>query len=269
VGVSVWAQKRGGELTLLSCYMDESADGENKVAFSVSAVVGTKAKWCWLEEQWQEILTKHNVKYFRNADCVGVDGAFKHFRKDPEKVTQEDQAITLAIRNELIDLCITSRVTAYGITIDLADFKAVANTPERLEAFGGTPYYHAAAWAIVRCAKYVREERPGDTIAFGFDEHQEYGAELQRVFKELKEKDTNLASQLVTIGPFDDKTFIPIQVADLFASMIRRFDFLGTPPKEFAPLEGKGIMAEILGCGKPCLEDHLRSVGKLDDPTVD
>ena len=246
---------------LLSCYLDESADGTNQQSFTVGAVIGTKVKWDWLEEQWKELLSKYGIAYFRNADCVGVDGAFKHFRKNPHTVTPDDQAKTLAIRNEFIHLCISSRIVAFGVTVDWGDFKAVANTPARLSAFGGTPYYHAATWTIVRCAHHVQEHRPGDAIAFGFDEHQQFGTEFPRVFKELKERRPDLAPVLVTIGPFDDKTFIPIQVADLFASMIRRFKEDGTPPTEFAPLMDKGVIGEVIACGKSCLEDHLKAVG--------
>jgi hypothetical protein len=250
-------------MEILSCYMDESVDGTNKIAYSVAVVVGTDAKWCWLEEQWQEVLTKNKIQYFRNADCVGVDGAFKHFRKNPAQADDEDKSRTLAIRNELMDLCVVSRVTAFGITIDLSDFHSVVNTPDKKEAFGGTPYYHAATWAIARCAQYVREHRPRDVLAFGFDEHEEYETELQRVFKELKERNPDIAPQLNSIAPLDDKTSIPVQVADMFAAIVRRFGPAGPPPQEFAPLKDKGILGEVLVCGKSCLEDHLRSVGLI------
>ena len=55
-------------MEILSCYMDESVDGINKIAYSVAVVVGTDAKWCRLEGQWQEVLTNNNIQYFRNAD---------------------------------------------------------------------------------------------------------------------------------------------------------------------------------------------------------
>jgi hypothetical protein len=247
----------------LNCYMDESSDGGGITAYSVAVVVGTDEKWKWLEEKWQEVLSTHNIKYFRNADCVGVDGAFKHFRKNPNQADSEDRSRTLAIRNELMTLCVTSRVTAFGITIDLADFNSVVDTPTKKEAFGGTPYYHAATWAIARCAQHVREHRPGDVLAFGFDDHEEYALELPRVFRQLKERNLEIAPLLTSIGPLDDKTCIPIQVADLFAAIVRRFGPAGPPPSEFVPLQDKGILGEVLVCGKAALEDHLRSVGVI------
>lgn len=199
-------------MEILSCYMDESVDGANKIAYSVAVVVGTKAKWCWLEQQWQEVLSKNNIRYFRNADCVGVDGAFKHLRKNPDQVDDEDRSRTLAIRNELMNLCVDSRVTAFGITIDLGDFHLVVDSPAKKEAFGGTPYYHAATWAIARCAQHVREHRPGDVLAFGFDEHEEYESELQRVFQELKERNPDISPLLTSIARLDDKASIPVKL---------------------------------------------------------
>lgn len=248
-------------MTILNCYMDESVDGASKIAYSVAVVVGTNDKWKWLEEKWQQILSTNNIKYFRNADCVGVDGAFKHFRKDPNQVDDEDRSRTLAIRNELMALCVDSRVTAFGITIDLSDYNAVVDTPAKEEAFGGTPYYHAATWAITRCAQHVKEHRPGDVLAFGFDEHEQYELELPRIFEELKQRNSVIAPLLKSIAALDDKTCIPIQVADLFAAIVRRFGPAGQPPSEFAPLKDKGILGEVLVCAKADLEDHLRSVG--------
>lgn len=262
--VAIFAPRVPGSkenLEILNCYLDESVDGASKKAYSVAVVVGTKDKWSWIKQKWQEVLTKNNIKYFRNADCVGADGAFKHFRKNPNQADDKDRSRTLAIRNELMNLCVNSRVTAFGITTDLSAFRSVVDTTAKKEAFGGTPYYHAATWAITRCAQHVKEHRPGDVLAFGFDEHEEYELELPRIFKELKERNADIAPLLTSIAALDDKTCIPVQVADLFAAIVRRFGPAGPPPSEFAPLQDKGVSGEVLVCGKACLENHLRSVG--------
>jgi len=241
-------------MAILSCYMDESVDGAGKIAYSIGAVIGTKEKWDWLEKQWRTVLDRENILYFSNKNCTGGDGPFSHITEMSNR---------FAIRERLFGLCKESLVTALGINIDLNDFQAVVNTPEKKEAFGGTPYYHAASFAMTRCAQLIKEHRPGDILTFGFDEHEEYGAELLRVFRELKERNPDIAPYLMTIEAFDDKTTVPIQVADLFAAVIRRFGVSETPPPELAPLINSGILAEVRVCGKPCLEDHLRSVGLL------
>jgi hypothetical protein len=241
-------------MAILDCYIDESVDGAGKIAYSIGAVIGTKQKWDWLEKQWRGVLDSESISHFSNKNCTGGDGPFLHIPEISKR---------FAIREELFELCKVSLVTALGITIDLHDFQVVVDTPEKKEAFGGTPYYHAASLAMTRCVQLIREDRPGDVLAFGFDEHEEYGADLLRVFRELKERNPDIAPYLTTITQFDDKTTIPIQVADLFAAVIRRFGVSGTPPPELAPLVNKGILAEVRVCGRRCLEDHLREVGLL------
>ena len=242
-------------MAILDCYMDESADGDFQVAYSIAAVMGTKEKWNWLEAEWSKILTKEGVPFFSNKNCVAGNGPFSSIA---------DQSKRLAIRQELLEACRTSIVTAVGVTIDLSEFRTVVDTPEKAEAFGGTPYYYAATMVITRCVQMVQENRPGDAISFGFDEHEEYGDELLRVFKELKEKNPDMSPCLNSIVALDDKTSIPVQVADLFASVVRRFGVSETPPPELAPLLGQGILAEVRVCGRPCLEDHLKVSGMLN-----
>jgi len=241
-------------MAILGCYMDESVDGAGKIAYSIGAVFGTKEKWDWLEKQWRGVLDRESITYFSNKNCTGGDGPFSQITSISDR---------LAIREELFGLCNDGLVTALGITIDLSDFQSVVDTDQKKEAFGGTPHYHAASLAMTRCALLTKEHRPDDALAFGFDEHEKYGNDLLRVFRELKERNPDIAPYLATIAPFDDQTTIPIQVADLFAAVIRRFGVSKTPPPELAPLLGKGILAEVHVCGKPCLEDHLRSVGLL------
>ena len=244
--------QRRGSMAVLSCYMDESVDGENKIAYSIGAVIGTKEKWEWLGAQWRSVLSREAIAYFSNKNCTGGDGPFLHIPQIENR---------LAIREELFELCKTSRITAVGITVDLADFQSVVDTPSEKGSIWRNATLYAATLAITRCALLIKEHRSGDALAFGFDEHEAYGADLLRIFKELKEKNPDIAPFLRTIAAFDDKTTIPIQVADLFAAVIRRFGVSAIPPPELAPLLDKGILAEVRICGKPCLEDHLRSVG--------
>ena len=241
-------------MEILTCYMDESADGDNKIAYSVAVVLGTKEKWAWLEKGWGNILQKYGLAYFSNKDCVAGTGPF---------AAMVDRSSRLAIRQELLEACRQSRIIAAGVTVDLTAFNAVVDTPAKRDTFGGTPHYYAATLIMTRFVQMVQADRPGDSLAFAFDKHEAYGDELLRVFKELKEKNLDLAPYLDSIVSLDDKSNIPIQVADLFASVVRRFGVSETPPPELAPLRDQGVLAEVRVCGAPCLEAHLRSAGLL------
>jgi hypothetical protein len=252
---------------ILDCYMDESVDGDNEIAYCVAGVIGTKAQWDWLEEQWREVLDDNGIKYFKNSECSGLTGEFLRFRTSPIMPTPEDRSKAFAIRQTLLALCVNSRITVNGVTVDLKAFKTVVTTPDKQDAFGGTPYYHCYCLAIQECALTIKEHRPEDSLAFGFDEHEEYGKILQRAYSELKHVRPDLSPHLATIAPFDDKQFIPIQVADLFAAMVRRYSVNDLQqlevklPTEMTAVKGKGTIHAIKLCRTEHLEAFLQARG--------
>jgi hypothetical protein len=254
-------------LAILDCWMDESSDKTGAVLFSVGAVIGTVEKWQWIESEWRTVLKQEGLKYFRANDCAALTGQFLKFRSNRHKVTPAEKRKAESVRHKLLEIIGDSRVTGVGMSIDMAAFRAAANTPEKLEAFGGTPYYHCYFLAMALCAELIKEHRPGDSVAYGFDDHQEYGAHLRNVFEDFKKVNPKIAPHMTTIASFDDKLVVALQVADLIASIVRKFNLwtIAKPrpsrPYEMRVLERNHIMGIMRLCGKPCLDAFLKDKG--------
>jgi hypothetical protein len=254
-------------LAILGCHMDESADKGGKKVFVVGAVIGNDVKWQWLQDEWKAVLKPEGIAYFRSNDCAAMTGQFLKFRKNRHKVTPVEKRKGESIRHSLLERIADSRVTGIGIAVDMDDFRKVADTPERLEEFGGTPYYHSYFLAMTQCALLIKQNLPDDALAFGYDEHQQYGAHLRNVFSDFKTRNPDIAAQMTTIKSFDDRTFVPIQVADLIASIVRKYTLwkIAKPrpsrPYELRVLENRHIMAIMRVCGMRCLNEFLREKG--------
>jgi hypothetical protein len=256
-------------LIVFSCHMDESADrGEQKV-FCVGAVIGSDAKWQWLKDEWDAILKPEGLSYFRSNDCATINGEFLKFRKDRYKVSPAEKKKGEDIRHKLLEKISDSLVTGVGMAIDMDDFRNVANTPAKLESFGGTPYYHCYFLTMEQCALIVKQHLSEVALAFGYDEHQKYGPHLESVYGDFKRNRPELAPHMTTLAPFDDRTFIPVQVADVIASVVRKYTLwkIAKPrprrPHELRLLEKKHTMSIMRVCGTPCLNEFLKDKGLL------
>jgi hypothetical protein len=254
-------------LSVLGCYMDESVDKDEKKVFCVGAVIGNDAKWQWLEGEWRAIFSSEGISYFKASDCAAMSGEFRKFRKDDNTATEIEKRKGEEVRRKLLERMSESRVSSFGVSIDMDDFRAVTDTPEKLEAFGGTPFYHCYFLTMHQCAAQIKKHIPNDVLAFGYDEHQNYGPHLRSVYDDFKAKNPHVAPYMTTLAPFDDKVFVPIQVADLVASIVRKYTLwkIAKPrpsmPYELRLLERKNTMGEIDICQKSCLNDFLSEKG--------
>lgn len=185
-------------MSVLGCYMDESVDKDAKKVFCVGAAIGNDAKWKWLEHEWKGVLREEGISYFKASDCAAMSGEFRKFRKDDSKATLIEKRKGEAIRQKLLERMSDSRVSCFGVSVDMDDFCSVANTPEKLDAFGGTPFYHCYFLTMHKCAEQIMKHRPGDVLASGYDEHQNYGPQLRSVYEDFKATNPHVAPHMLT-----------------------------------------------------------------------
>jgi hypothetical protein len=257
------AQERS--LAVLRAYMDESGDKGWKTVFAVGAVIGTDEKWDWLIPEWDKVLKAAHIRYFKSSECGAVDGEFRKYRKDENKPpTQAEKRVAQKVRDQLLDIIIRGKFTGMGVPIDMQAFNRVVDTPEKLDVFGGTPYFHGYYQTMTQVAVLMEKHLPKDYVAFGFDEHEQFGKHLQNVYWCFKERNADIAARITTLAPFDDKLFIPIQAADVIASAVSRFALWKVKkprpriPNEWHTLKKKSVMGPVRLCGASCLKTHLR-----------
>jgi hypothetical protein len=205
-------------LIAIQCRMDESFDDR---VFSVGAVFAKDLGWQCLEGEWAAIFKPEGIKYFRTSDCLSVSGEFRKFRKERLQVTEVERRKAWEIMNKLVRAVAENRVTIVGFSVDMKAFRDVVNTPEKQEVFGGSHYYHCYYHAMAMCVELIRNANY--QAAFGYDEDQQYGPPLREAYSEFKKRSPEYARHMSTLTPFDDKLLIPLQVADLAASIVRRY----------------------------------------------
>lgn len=244
----------------IQCRMDESFD---KRIYSVGAVFAKDLGWQCLEDEWAAILKLEGLKYFRTSECLSVSGEFRKFRKQP-RLTDVERRESCKVMNDLVR-AVDRKVTIVGFSVDMQAFHDVANTPKKREEFGGTPYYFCYYHAMAMCAEIIRNT-PYQMV-FGYDEHQQYGQLLKDAYSEFKKRSPEFAPHMSTLTAFNDKHFIPIQVADLAASVVRRYTAwkISKPrpklPIEYRVLKKKNRIARIRVCLEPQLRGFLGGPG--------
>jgi hypothetical protein len=129
-------------------------------------------------------------------------------RTEQSALTQRQTSTLLeTVREDLFRITTSGTVSGLAIGIPIALFREVADTPDHLEKFGGTPYYlcgHTAMLEMLKAEKYVLRSK--DLITFTFDRQQEFEKEMRKVHAHLQTTECEFHSQGVGSGAFDSRT---------------------------------------------------------------
>jgi len=247
---------------VIQCSMDESHYRDHQRVFAVSAIFAKWDRWQMLIGDWQRIFKSEGIKYFKSSDCGAVNGEFRKFRRDERRITDAERRKCNAIRHSLLMCFLDAKITVTGFCVNMDAWEEVVNTPERLALFKGSPFYYCYLWAMMQCAEIVKGTQ--FSLAFAYDQEQEHGPLLQEAFNELKRVRVDYAPYMRTIAPFNDHDFVPIQAADLIASIIRQYAawkiLKPRPgiPHEWKLLREARVVASVRVSGTKQLANDLR-----------
>ena len=191
---------------LFAAHLDESFDSGNAGVYVVACVVGDGWNVLKGEKFWSATLSKHGFKVFK-ANLL---------KNRPHVVAEFAQAI------------VDSGLIACGI---------IGNQSEVLQALKGTPLharYRRSPYMLlyqqtfVNIAMDFRERGAGRHVAFVCDESSVYRDLIPRAYQDLCELNPLSAPYMGSCTMKSDEDCIPLQMADLVASEIRRrgLDFL-------------------------------------------
>lgn len=247
-------------------YFDESWDQFQKKVLVFGGMVGRYEQWARIEWPWRSLLEKYGIRYYRASDAEFARGEFakEPFRTGNQPSTPKQYRLLQSVREEFFEVITRGTVTGFAIQIPVEVFWQVADTPEKKEAFGGTPYYICAHTSLLRLLKEIKYEVPSkELIKFVCDRQHDFEKEMKKVHAHMQTKECEFHSQVGSIS-FEDKTgFIPLQVADTFVYETRKdverkmADPNASERPEFARMKAQGKIAAISECGKTCLEFYL------------
>lgn len=256
---------------MFKAYFDESWDQHQKKVVVFGGMVGRHEQWAKIEWPWKELLKKYGLKYYRASDAEFARGEFDRepFRTEKKPTSPEQYRLLQDVRKEFFEILTRGIVAGFGVQIPVKAFNEVADTPKKMEAFGGTPYYICAHTAMLRLLKAIKYEVPSkELVTFVCDRQQEFQREMIKVHAHMATKACEFHSQVGSIS-FEDKTsFVPLQVADTFVYETRKdcerkmADPKAAERTEFAILKREHKIAAIEECGKTCLEFYLNDALK-------
>jgi hypothetical protein len=251
---------------VLQAYFDESWDQHQKKILVIACMFGRYEEWRKIEWPWKDLLSKYDLKYYRASEAEFARGEFdkEPFRTKDLPTTPEQYRLLQEIRAEFFEVITRGHVfgLAFGVPLEL--FYQVADTPEKLDRFGGTPYYHCATDVLLRLVIALKETvRLKELVAFVFDRQKEFEAEMVRLHGMMCDPDFPLHHQMGSITFADKKTFIPLQVTDTLGYEVRKdferkmADPNATEREEFRRLKAEHKIIEIVLENRNQLEDYL------------
>ena len=253
---------------MLVAYLDESSDEKQQKIFTVGAFLGRNERWASLEWKWQLLLKEYRVKHFHAVEAENVSGEFDRspFRSAHGKLTLAESRLMKEIRHRFLSLACNAGLVGIVLGIDMADFRAVANTPEILDKFGGTPYYYGCHMTMLRAVDLIKYDlKSKELVAFICDQQKQFSRLMLQVHSDFQNKNTSLKSQIGSLTYADKVGFIGLQAVDCLVYEGRKYlqALIDNPsPAERAALrqfKDSHSIARIDLCQRKCLEDHLKT----------
>ena len=205
---------------MLACYIDDSADAQQKTVYSVAGFVADSTVWFDVERYWSMRLKSEGLDYFRTWECVNLEGEFQRKLVDRHGLTTA-RVIADAVLCDLKELVAASNLYAFCMGVLMNDYRQVVGEPDGGIVLNKDPYVfgHQMFMGIILSEM---DKFPGrEIIAFHYDEHSKANL-LQNSWDGYKECNPNWAKSAGILEPLDDKRCVPIQVADLLAHTTTR-----------------------------------------------
>jgi hypothetical protein len=151
------------------CYLDDSKD-KNQTKLMVSAgFIATKEDWASLRLQWQTVLKRHGMEYFKSSEYNWLNGQFEQFKTSAYPKPKGRQAAQ-EVRAELQGVLQRHpRIAGIGITVLLEPYFRVFSRQEAKEALPENPYCAALNSVIFETVKKVKKLSGHNTVIFVHD----------------------------------------------------------------------------------------------------
>jgi hypothetical protein len=251
---------------MFNAFFDESWDQHQDRILVVGGMLGLYEQWSKIEWRWKELLDRYGIAYYRASEAEFARGQFSKepYRTVGTNTTANQYTLLETVREDFFRITTSGTVSGLAVGIPIALFSEVADTPDHLEKFGGTPYYlcgHTAMLEMLKAEKYVLRSK--DLITFTFDRQQEFEKEMRKVHAHLQTTECEFHSQVGSIRFEDKKLFIPLQVADTLVYESRKYlerllaDPTVRPRPELKRLMDEGKIFEISLTDKAFLEFYL------------
>jgi hypothetical protein len=185
---------------MFSAYLDESFDSGNAGYYVVAAVLGDGWDILRGENLWRRLLAKHHLSAYKSSAMSKCPG-----------VTREFAAV----------ICDAGLIAFGSIARQVAVRKHFDGSSLHKQ-YRESPHLLLYQLSFVHIALKLREFRAADYVSYVCDDSARYLGIMSRSYPQLKEMNHNSAPYMGSCSMENDENCIPIQMADLVASEIRK-----------------------------------------------
>ena len=203
---------------IAAMFMDDSKDSKQEVVVVSAGLMGNQDQWDLIRKRWNDRLRKDNLAYFKNSECVNLQGEFHKFRDiGPLSV---GKAHAQLIREDLKFIIRSVGVVGAAVAIAMPDWNQLAELPGSYGFFARDPYETAFQSLMFESIKDLRRIPGRNMMRFFHDEGDDF-ERLHFTFKDFKKKNPKIAKYMGGFESLDDKVHPPLQAADLIANSAR------------------------------------------------
>lgn len=210
------SKRRESRLMVLQSFADDSGSNPNDHTFVLGGFVASVDSWERFSDEWQVALSNApTLEYFKMAEAVHLRGQFS-------KRNGWTDAKVAAKLDNFIDIILAHTQCSLHVSVRNADFARYLKSvpmPHRSLATD-TPYLMLLTQYVLNFCRLQRDMGGTEPVRLVFDQQTGHSEEAVRWWPQLKQ----IAQEDGTghlIGGYpafeDEKQFLPLQAADLFA----------------------------------------------------
>ena len=208
-------------LMVLQAFLDDSGGNEQSTTFVLAGFVAPYEQWAKFADEWKVVLDKPPaLDYFKMKEAEGLSGEFA--LKKGWDASLRDQRLS-----DLIDVIRKYAIASIHASIRNDHFEQYLKslpTPGR-NLSTDSPYTMLVMNIMVAYTMYAAMHNFREPCDFVFDEQIGFSSEILEWWPRIwwPKSRANLRSFLGSQPIWrDDKTFLPLQAADLYAWQLRR-----------------------------------------------
>jgi hypothetical protein len=216
-------RERRNFMVMQACIDDSGSDALSPV-FVLGGFMASVERWLAFTDEWKAALDEPlSIEYFKMSEAAALRGQFHRRRGWNESLRDE----RIALLTSIIRKYVAARISVALRYKDFAKYIRSIPTPNRGLA-SDTPYTLLSVLCIMATIHSGRRLGVNEKIDFIFDTQsgleEEIGRMWQKVAIRLANGPVREAAALVGSKPIcrDEKDFLPLQAADLYAWHLRK-----------------------------------------------
>jgi hypothetical protein len=200
------------------CYLDDSKDGRQEIAYVCAGFYGTKKTWNRFNRAWDKQLKAEGIEYYKSSEFKSLTKQFARFKNLPEPHGREG-ARRVKQRLERIAYD-SSGLHGVGVAVPKADYDAVLSHDSAELIFPKKYIYHRAfEWTLLKATELACKSKENRAIVFAHDDEDDFN-ELRDLYRSYKERNSKSAVYMCGFQPLNDKVSPALQIADMLANSV-------------------------------------------------